>query len=441
MFLSDMPNETIKLQLQSNIVADDDNEYLNILNQLYQKEKENFLKTEIGPRTHNLWIAVPVTIIYSIILVAGILGNILVCIVIIRNTSMHTATNYYLFNLAVSDLIYLLFGLPFEVILFWHQYPYIFGATFCWLSRLIKDTCTFVSVLTIVAFSIERFLAICYPLHVYVMCGFKRAVRIIIIIWAISIACALPFGLYTDIQYLKFPKDYGPELKESALCRMIESPPIPVWELSAILFYVLPLIFLLVFYTRIVIEIQNKLKDNSALGVRHGSNSSHTKRTKSRRAVIKMLVVVVITFFICWSPFHVQHVLSPYLTQVVDFETAIILNTVLFMTSGVLYYTSCTINPIIYNMMSKRYRTAFRETLCGKKSRKFQPTAIGFTYAGQRSIRKNMELSDIDRHLTRTRSKRRSSSVYSKMTILNESNAATNGVKENANVVRDQANG
>lgn len=439
MFPSAMLNDT--MPLSTNIAANNDEAYLDMLNQLYQKEKENFLKTEIGPRTHNLWIAVPVTMLYSIILIAGILGNILVCIVIIRNTTMHTATNYYLFNLAVSDLIYLLFGLPFEVILFWHQYPYLFGATFCWLSRLIKDTCTFVSVLTIVAFSIERFLAICYPLHVYVMCGFKRAVRIIIVVWAISIVCAIPFGLYTGIHYLKFPKDYGPELKESALCRMIESPPIPVWELSAVLFYVIPLIFLLVFYTRIVIEIQLRLRDNSALGVRNGSNSSQTKRTKSRRAVIKMLVVVVITFFICWSPFHIQHVLSPYLTQVVDIETAIILNTVLFMTSGIFYYTSCTINPIIYNVMSNRYRTAFRETLCGKQRRKFQPTAIGFTSVGQRSIRQNTDVSDGDGHLSRTRSKRRNSSVYSKVTILNESNDAAHGRKENASVVREQANG
>lgn len=436
MISSEMLNGTI--HLPTTIAANDDDAYdLNMLNQLYQNEKENYLKTEIGPRIHNLWIAVPVTILYSIILIAGILGNILVCIVIIRNTSMHTATNYYLFNLALSDLIYLLFGLPFEVILFWHQYPYLFGATFCWLSRLIKDTCTFVSVLTIVAFSIERFLAICYPLHVYVMCGFKRAVRIIIIVWSVSIACAMPFGLYTNIHYLKFPKNYGPELKESALCRMTDSPPIPVWELSALLFYVFPLILLLVFYTRIVIEIQNRLNQNNTLGVRQGSNSSHTKRTKSRRAVIKMLVVVVITFFICWSPFHIQHVLSPYLIQVVDYETAIILNTVLFMTSGIFYYTSCIINPIIYNVMSNRYRNAFRETLCGKKKSKFRPTAVGFTYGGQRSIRENIELSDGDGQSSRKKSqKRRSSSVYSKMTILNESYAAINGKKENTKVGR-----
>ena len=40
----------------------------------------------------------------------GVLGNLAVCIVIIRNRSMHTATNYYLFSLAIADLLILLLG-------------------------------------------------------------------------------------------------------------------------------------------------------------------------------------------------------------------------------------------------------------------------------------------------------------------------------------------
>lgn len=57
-----------------------------------------------------LVIVIPVTICYALIFVAGILGNVITCAVISRNKSMHTATNYYLFNLAVSDLLLLLSG-------------------------------------------------------------------------------------------------------------------------------------------------------------------------------------------------------------------------------------------------------------------------------------------------------------------------------------------
>lgn len=58
-----------------------------------------------------LSVLILVTICYFCIFVAGLLGNVITCTVISRNKSMHTATNYYLFNLAISDLILLLSGI------------------------------------------------------------------------------------------------------------------------------------------------------------------------------------------------------------------------------------------------------------------------------------------------------------------------------------------
>jgi hypothetical protein len=55
-------------------------------------------------------IVVPITVLYVVIFIVGILGNMITCAVITTNRTMHTATNYYLFNLAVSDSLILLFG-------------------------------------------------------------------------------------------------------------------------------------------------------------------------------------------------------------------------------------------------------------------------------------------------------------------------------------------
>lgn len=57
-----------------------------------------------------LFVLILVTVCYAVIFIAGILGNLITCLVIYRNKSMHTATNYYLFNLAISDLTLLLLG-------------------------------------------------------------------------------------------------------------------------------------------------------------------------------------------------------------------------------------------------------------------------------------------------------------------------------------------
>lgn len=64
---------------------------------------------------------------------------------------------------------------------------------------------SYVSVLTIVAFSTERYLAICYPLYLYTMSGFQRAIRIIACLWLVSFLSALPFSFSVTIQYLNYP--------------------------------------------------------------------------------------------------------------------------------------------------------------------------------------------------------------------------------------------
>ncbi|CAD6208820.1 GSCOCG00003627001-RA-CDS, partial [Cotesia congregata] len=63
-----------------------------------------------GSPHDSLFIVIPMTLIYILIFITGIIGNVTTCIMILRNKSMHTATNYYLFSLAISDLLLLIFG-------------------------------------------------------------------------------------------------------------------------------------------------------------------------------------------------------------------------------------------------------------------------------------------------------------------------------------------
>ena len=69
-----------------------------------------YLEEILGPKYLSLTLVVPVTLTYVIIFVTGFIGNVITCIVIWRNPTMQTPTNYYLFNLAVSDLLLLILG-------------------------------------------------------------------------------------------------------------------------------------------------------------------------------------------------------------------------------------------------------------------------------------------------------------------------------------------
>lgn len=332
--------------------------------------KEDFILHERGRQIQDMNEAIPVTLLYTITFLAGIIGNLLVCIIIVRHSSMHTATNFYLFNLAVSDMVYLLFGLPFEILLFWHQYPWLFGLPFCKFRSLITEACSYASVLTIVAFSMERFLAICYPLHSYAMSGLKRAVRIIASIWIISLVSATPFAIFRKIFYIRYPPKDGDELPESSLCATL-SIPAGLYELSTVIFFAIPMVIIIVLYVFMAIEIRARSRQSVTKELGIHPNLMSAKQAKSRRAIIKMLAVVVVTFFISWAPFHAQRVVFIYGKNWQNFE---FINKFLFTTSGFFYYFACTINPIIYNMMSHRYRFAFRETLCGKKANSYVAT-------------------------------------------------------------------
>ncbi len=72
------------------------------------------------------------TIVYAIIFCTGVFGNICTCAVITKHRLLRTSTNTYLVNLAIADLVTLLVGLPLEVYMVWHPYPWIFPDFFCY---------------------------------------------------------------------------------------------------------------------------------------------------------------------------------------------------------------------------------------------------------------------------------------------------------------------
>lgn len=327
---------------------------------LFNCTREEFLLYQRGDRVGDLSLVIPMTIAYGIILLAGLIGNITVCMIIIRNREMHTITNYYLFNLAIADLLYLLFGLPFEIHMFWHQYPWPFDASFCKVRSLFSDACSYASVLTIVAFTVERYLAICHPFSTYVMSNLNRVLYVISVIWAFSIMSAAPIAYYREISFIRYPPPDGPNIPESAICAL-DTKFHGLYEMSTLVFFIIPLTVLVIMYSKIAKKLNIREENHSNGQFSGGANDSKCKQLRSKKKIVRMLCVIVITFFISWAPFHAQRLFFIYGRH---WEYYYHINEALFTIAGVFYYLSCTINPIIYNVMSRRYRSAFRRTFC-----------------------------------------------------------------------------
>jgi len=69
-----------------------------------------YLEQHLGYRRSSAVESVSLTVVYVLILLTGVVGNVVTCIVIVRNSYMHNATNCYLFSLAISDTFQLVLG-------------------------------------------------------------------------------------------------------------------------------------------------------------------------------------------------------------------------------------------------------------------------------------------------------------------------------------------
>ncbi|KAJ8969804.1 hypothetical protein NQ317_008810 [Molorchus minor] len=249
----------------------------------------NSTDTEEQINFYPISLVVPFTIVYVIIFFTGIVGNVSTCVVIAKNKSMHTATNYYLFSLAVSDLLLLISGLPPEMYRIWSPDTYVFGQTFCVLQGFAAETSANASILIITSFTTERYVAICHPFLSDTMSKLSRAVRYIVAIWIIALALAIPqaiqFGIRTEMQ----------DGVQRSQCTVVNDFFDHAFEISTFVFFVGPMTLITILYVLIWIRLKKSKKIASYRVSTSGNhpNESGRKRmirnTSAQNRVVKML--------------------------------------------------------------------------------------------------------------------------------------------------------
>ncbi|CAH1773206.1 unnamed protein product [Owenia fusiformis] len=376
-----------------NMRYDSNSDFDNVINDsLSNISIEESLFIALGPRRQSLLKVIPITVVYCIIFITGIVGNICTCLVVARNKYMQTATNYYLFNLAIADLLMLVLGLPQEVYSFWSSYPWIFGESFCVIRTMAAETSTYASILTITAFTIERYVAICHPLKCQTLSSLSRAVKVIVLLWIVSAILSIPIVILFGIVYKHDRNDQI--ILDSATCNIKEEYDHVykhAFEVATFLFFLAPMTVITVLYVLIGLAIRRSSLSRAGSDSSTGSGPNGTElravhQSRARRSVLKMLedscpgscgfirvhgnnggpavsrslpltVAVVVAFFVCWAPFHAQRLMVIYVRNWTPRLMEV--QGVLYYISGVLYYVSSTINPILYNIMSLKFRQAF----------------------------------------------------------------------------------
>ncbi|XP_053454134.1 neuromedin-U receptor 1 isoform X1 [Nycticebus coucang] len=321
----------------------------------------------LGPPQTELFL--PICATYLLIFVMGTVGNGLTCLVILRHKAMRTPTNYYLLSLAVSDLLVLLVGLPLELYEMRHNYPFLLGTGGCYFRTLLLETVCLASVLNVTALSVERYMAVVHPLQARSMVTSAHVRRVLAVVWGLAVLCSLPNTSLHGIQQLHVPcRGIVPN---SAMCMPVCPRALYnlVVQITTLLFFCLPMATISVLYLLIGLRLRQetlllrqKAKGRGAAVA--GSRDTHRLQLqdRGRRQVTKMLFVLVVVFGICWAPFHVDRLMW---SSVSDWTEGLDLAfQYVHVVSGVFFYLSSAANPVLYSLMSSRFRESFQEALC-----------------------------------------------------------------------------
>ncbi|XP_051914112.1 thyrotropin-releasing hormone receptor-like [Hippocampus zosterae] len=320
----------------------------------------NMTRTPLKPLEEQV-----VTIVLTLLICGvGIAGNIMVVLVVLRTKDMVTPTNYYLVSLAVADLIVLLTaGLPniSDVVAFW-----IYGYTGCLCITYLQYLGINVSSCSITAFTIERYIAICHSIKAQFLCTVSRAKRIIAGVWVItSLYCMMWLFLVDTDETV-----YANGVVVTCGYRVSRSLYMPIYFLDFTLFYVIPVIVATVLYSLIArILLMSPLPSHlDTRGSIHRGGSGKTKKANkgavsARKQMTKMLAAVVILFALLWMPYRTLVVVNSFIDPPYH-------NMWFLLFCRMSIYCNSAINPIIYNLMSQKFRAAFKKLCkCTRRSK------------------------------------------------------------------------
>uniref|UniRef100_A0A8C4ZLG7 Thyrotropin-releasing hormone receptor n=1 Tax=Gadus morhua TaxID=8049 RepID=A0A8C4ZLG7_GADMO len=290
---------------------------------------------------------------------AGIVGNVMVVLVVLTTRHMRTPTNCYLVSLAVADLTVLVAaGLPNVAESL--SGTWVFGHSGCLGITYLQYLGINVSSCSITAFTVERYIAICHPMRAKTVCTVSRAKRIIAGVWVFTcIYCMLWFFL-VDIKVVESGHvQCGYKVKRELY--------LPIYLIDFAIFYVVPLLLAIVLYgliARILYLRKSTLSYTAGPLLAHPSSSSslgaqnqcpvpHALPPLPPLQVTKMLAVVVVLFALLWMPYRTLVLLNSFMaTPYLDDWFVLFCRTCI--------YANSAINPVIYNAMSQKFRSAFR---------------------------------------------------------------------------------
>ncbi|XP_058475487.1 galanin receptor type 1 [Solea solea] len=277
-------------------------------------------------------------LIFGLIFILGALGNALVITVLARSKpgQPRSTTNIFILNLSVADLSYLLFCVPFQSTIYMLD-TWVLGAFICKFIHYFFTVSMLVSIFTLSAMSVDRYVAIVHARRSSSIRVGRHALLGVLLIWILSLVMAAPVAHYQSIVEREDNTTFcwevwpGHQRKVYVMCTFVFG-------------YLLPLVLISVCYTKVLKHLHKKLRNVSK------------KSELSKKKTAQTVLVVVVVFGLSWLPHHVVHLW-------VEFGS-FPLNQASFlfrMVAHCLAYSNSSVNPVIYAFLSENFRNSYKQ--------------------------------------------------------------------------------
>ncbi|XP_040182812.1 chemokine-like receptor 1 [Rana temporaria] len=278
-------------------------------------------------------------IIFSLTFLLGTSGNGLV--IWITTLKMKKTVNVmWHLNLATSDFIFTLF-LPFTIANTALNHHWPLGRYMCKLNTMLINLNLYASVLQLTVISIDRCISIVYP----VWCRNHRTPRlasfVVLAIWILALVFSSPFFIFRDTHSFNTKKTYciykfdGDNLRSE----VASSREMGLLVTRFIITFFIPFTIIVSCCIIIMFRIQR-------------NNMAKTSKP------FKIIVAVIISFFVCWFPYQVFALLAMSVKRTKDNCLKHVIAVGYPLARSLMYINSC-INPILYVFVGQNFKEKF----------------------------------------------------------------------------------
>lgn len=235
--------------------------------------------------------------IYGLICLAGLLGNGLVIVVVLRYASMKTATNIYILNLSIADLLFLV-GLPLIMTTALAR-GWVFGRLLCKAYMVLQCINTFTGSLTLAVLSYDRYLAVCHPVTSRRYRTTRYAVIAVLVTWLVSAVAIFPIVHYANVVSMS-------NVTVTATCTTtwLRRHGAIFVSYNFIFSFFAPVLLICVFYALLIIRLRaiRKRTTKHTRGGQQGTSGA-SGVLPTRRRITRMVTLIIAVYIICWLPY------------------------------------------------------------------------------------------------------------------------------------------